>query len=142
MPALPPELLRLHHLGFVVSSIEATGNSFANSVNGSWNGQVWHDPIQRVKVSFLTMPGTGVQMELVEPAGEQSPVLAFLEKGGGLHHLCYEVEDCDGALAAMRQRGAMIVRRPKPAVAFDGRRIAWLLTSEKLLIELLEKTAK
>jgi len=142
LPALPPELLRLHHLGFVVSSIEATGNSFANSVNGSWNGQVWHDPIQRVKVSFLTMPGTGVQMELVEPAGEQSPVLAFLEKGGGLHHLCYEVEDCDGALAAMRQRGAMIVRRPKPAVAFDGRRIAWLLTSEKLLIELLEKTAK
>ena len=60
------------------------------------------------------------------------------KKGGGLHHLCYEVEDCEKALAAMRQRSAMIVRRPQPAVAFAGRRIAWMLTAEKLLIELLE----
>ncbi len=78
-------------------------------------------------------------MELVEPAGEQSPVRASLEKGGGLHHLCYEVENCDQVISAMRQRGAMIVRRPQPAVAFEGRRIAWMLTSEKLLVELLER---
>ncbi len=81
-------------------------------------------------------------MELVEPAGEQSPVRAFLENGGGLHHICYEVADCEKALAAMRQRGAMIVRRTKPAVAFGGRGIAWLLTAEKLLVELLETTLK
>ena len=110
-------------------------------MNGSWDGQIFHDPIQRVKVTFLCMPGTDVQMELVEPAGEQSPVQAFLEKGGGLHHLCYEVKNCDEAMLALRQRGALIVRRPKPAVAFDGRRIAWVLTAEKLLVELLETPA-
>ena len=81
-------------------------------------------------------------MELVEPAGPQSPVRAFLGKGGGLHHFCYEVEDCEAAMFSMRNRGSMIVRRPNPAVAFQGRRIAWVLTSEKLLIELLEATAK
>jgi len=108
-------------------------------MNGSWDGEILHDPIQRVKVSFLSLPGTEVQMELVEPAGEQSPVRVFLEKGGGLHHLCYEVEDCTQAMAAVRQRGGMIVRRPQPAVAFGGRRIAWILTSEKLLVELLER---
>jgi len=128
-------------MGFVVSSIEATGMAFARSMNGSWNGDISLDPIQRVKVSFLSLPGSDVQMELVEPAGEQSPVLAFLQKtGGGLHHICYEVEDCEQALAAMRRRGAMIVRRPQPAVAFEGRKIAWLLTAEKLLVELLEIT--
>lgn len=142
MPDLPQELLRLHHIGFVVANIEATGQSFARSVNGVWTTEIIHDPIQRVKVSFLSLPGTDVQMELVEPAGEQSPVRALLEKGGGLHHICYEVENCEKALAAMRQRGAMIVRRTKPAVAFGGRGIAWVLTAEKLLIELLETTLK
>ena len=135
------EFLRLHHMGFVVGSIEAAASPFAHSVNGSWTKQIIHDPIQRVNVSFIYLPGTEVQMELVEPAGEISPVRAFLEKGGGLHHICYQVQDCEQAIIAMRQRGAMIVRRPKPAVAFGGRRIAWVLTSEKLLVELLEESA-
>lgn len=129
-------------MGFVVNSIEATGESFARSINGRWTKEIFHDPIQRVKVSFLSLPGSDVEMELVEPAGEQSPVRAFLEKGGGLHHICYEVRDCEQALALLRQRGALIVRRPKPAVAFAGRKIAWILTAEKLLVELLETTVK
>jgi methylmalonyl-CoA/ethylmalonyl-CoA epimerase len=135
-------LLRLHHFGFVVNNIDQTVASFARSVNGSWNGAIFHDPVQKVKVTFLLMPGTDVQMELVEPAEEKSPVRAFLEKGGGLHHLCYEVEDCEQAIMAMRKLGSMIVKRPKPAVAFQGRKIAWVLTSEKLLIELLEGSPK
>lgn len=126
-------------MGFVVADIQAIGSPFARSVNGQWTGDIIHDPIQRVRVSFLSLPGTKVQMELVEPAGEKSPVLAFLRNGGGLHHICYEVDDCDQELSAMRKRGAMIVRRPKPAVAFGGRRIAWALTSEKLLVELLDR---
>lgn len=142
MPELHPDLVRLHHTGFVVSNIEEIVQSFARSVNASWNGQIFHDPIQRVKVAFLDMPGTDVQMELVEPASDQSPVRMFLEKGGGLHHLCYEVEDCDQSLVRMRQRSAIVVKRPKPAVAFNGRRIAWVLTAEKLLVELLETTLK
>jgi methylmalonyl-CoA/ethylmalonyl-CoA epimerase len=135
-------LLRLHHFGFVVNNIDQTVASFARSVNGSWDGAIFHDPIQKVKVTFLLMPGTDVQMELVEPAEEKSPVRTFLEKGGGLHHLCYEVEDCEQAIMAMRKLGSMIVKRPKPAVAFQGRRIAWVLTSEKLLLELLEGSPK
>ena len=135
-------MLRLHHFGFVVNNIDQMVASFARSVNGSWDGAIFHDPVQKVKVTFLLMPGTHVQMELVEPAEEKSPVRAFLEKGGGLHHLCYEVEDCEQAIMAMRKLGSMIVKRPKPAVAFQGRKIAWVLTSEKLLIELLEGSPK
>jgi methylmalonyl-CoA/ethylmalonyl-CoA epimerase len=125
-------------VGYVVSSIEETVESFSRSVNGTWNGIVIHDPIQKVRVTFVDTPGTNVQIELVEPAAEQSPVRTFLATGGGLHHLCYEVHDCNCTLAKMRERKAMIVRRPKPAAAFGGRNIAWVLTAEKLLIELLE----
>jgi methylmalonyl-CoA/ethylmalonyl-CoA epimerase len=64
------------------------------------------------------------------------------EKGGGFHHVCYEVADLEEEMAGMKSRKALIARRPKPAVAFQGRRIAWMLTAEKLLIELLEQQAQ
>ena len=131
--------LRLHHIGFVVPEIAASIDGFARSLAATWDGCTWDDPRQKVKVAFLaTRPGEA-QIELVEPAGEDSPVARFLkEKGSGLHHVCYEVDDLEAELAAMKSRGAWIAQRPTPAVAFQGRRIAWLITHEKLLVELLE----
>ncbi len=70
-------------------------------------------------------------------------MLRFLEEHeGGLHHLCYEVADLEQELADFRLRGAVIAKRPKPAAAFAGRRIAWLITAEKLLVELLEQIVR
>lgn len=83
--------------------------------------------------------GGGPQIELVEPAAEKSPVTAFLARGGGLHHVCYEVDDLEGHIRFMREQRAAVLRAPQPAVAFQGRRIAWVLTREKLLVELLER---
>lgn len=108
-------------------------------MQGSWNGEIFLDPIQKVKVAFLSMPGNDVQIELVEPGESQSPVEAFLHRGGGLHHLCYEVRDCEASLRLVRERRGLVVKRPSPAVAFQGRKIAWALTAEKLLLEFLEK---
>jgi len=131
--------LRLHHVGFVVASIEAAAPGFARSMGAEWDGQIIHDPLQKVRVIFLTTRAGDPQIELIEPAGEDSPVLRFLqEKGGGLNHVCYEVDDLEKELAEFRSRGAIIAKRPKPAVAFGGRRIAWVVTAEKLLVELLE----
>src|SRR5581483_1436159 len=132
------DFLRLHHIGFVVNSIEAAMPGFTRSMNGAWDREIFSDPIQKVKVAFLSTAGSDVQIELVQPDAEDAPVRAFLQRGGGLHHLCDEVEDCESSLSGMRQRGGTIVRRPKPAVAFGGRRIAWALTAEKLLVEFLE----
>jgi methylmalonyl-CoA/ethylmalonyl-CoA epimerase len=132
--------LNFHHVGYVVANIAATVEGFKRSLDAQWDGCVYEDPHQKVKVTFLTTRRGDPQIELVEPAGEDSPVLRFLrEKGSGLHHVCYEVEDLERSMAEMRTRGAMIARRPKPAVAFQGRQIAWMLTAEKLLVELLER---
>jgi methylmalonyl-CoA/ethylmalonyl-CoA epimerase len=134
------DFMRLHHFGFVVSEIGASAPGFQKSMGASWDLQVFTDPRQKVKVTFLTTRPEDPQIELVEPLGEDSPVLRFLsEKGGGLHHACYEVSDLEQELLAFKKRGALIVKRPKPAVAFQGRRIAWLLTPEKFLVELLEE---
>lgn len=131
--------LRLHHVGYVVASIERAMPGFVRSLAATWDEQVIHDPLQKVRVAFLTTRAEDPQIELVEPAGEDSPVLRFLQQGGGLHHVCYEVADLEEQLVEFRSRGGMIARRPKPAVAFGGRRIAWVITPEKLLVELLEE---
>jgi methylmalonyl-CoA/ethylmalonyl-CoA epimerase len=66
-------------------------------------------------------------------------VIPFLKKGGGLHHLCYEVQDLEKQLELTRSKGGLIARPPMPAEAFGGRRIAWVYTKNKLLIEYLER---
>ena len=134
--------LNLHHVGFVVADIAAAVPGFIRSLGASWDEKIYEDPNQSVKVTFLTTRAGDAQIELVEPLGEHSPVLRFLnDKGGGMHHVCYEVADLEQQMAKMRAQGSVIARRPKPAVAFQGRRIAWMLTPEKLLIELLEQPA-
>lgn len=131
--------LVIHHVGFVVADIEAGMKGFVQSLAAEWDGKIFADPWQKVKVAFLlTRPGDA-RIELVQPAADDSPVSRFLaDKGGGFHHICYEVEELDCALAEFRERGALLARPPKPAIAFEGRRIAWVLTAEKLLVELLE----
>jgi methylmalonyl-CoA/ethylmalonyl-CoA epimerase len=131
---------RLHHMGFVVADIATAMPAFVHSMAAEWDGKIFEDPLQKAKVAFLTTRAGDAQIELVQPLGETSPVQRFLqERGGGMHHLCYEVADLEAELAAFRSRGASIASRPKPAVAFGGRRIAWVVTSEKFLVELLEE---
>jgi methylmalonyl-CoA/ethylmalonyl-CoA epimerase len=131
--------LRLHHIGFVVADIVTAMPAFVRSMAAEWDGRIFEDPLQRAKVAFLTTRDGDAQIELVQPVGDDSPVRRFLQERGGMHHLCYEVADLETELAAFRSRGAAIASRPKPAVAFGGRRIAWVITSEKFLVELLEE---
>ena len=131
----------LHHLGFVVRSISAVAEEFAASMSAHWDGEITHDPIQRVRVAFFSpADARNPVFELVEPASELSPVSNFLKKRGGLHHVCYEIDDLDARLSEARSEGLVIVATPAPAVAFGGRRIAWVCSKSRLLVELLERS--
>ena len=130
----------LHHVGFVVASIAASMDEWRVSLGATAISEIFEDPIQDVRVAFLDLPpGRATKFELVEPLGPESPVARFLQKGGGLHHLCFEVDHLDEQIAVMKANRAVLVRHPQPAVAFHGRRIAWMLTREKLLVEYLER---
>ena len=130
----------LHHLGFVVRCISSVADVFAASISANWDGEVTHDPIQRVRVAFLHPVDTrNPVFELIEPAGEASPVTNFLKKQGGLHHVCYEVDELESTLQQALGAGIAIVAPPVPAVAFNGRRIAWACSKNRLLMEFLER---
>jgi len=132
--------MHLHHIGYVVESIENAMPGFLRSLGATWDEQIFDDPHQKVRVAFLTTDNLDAQIELIEPATDDSPISRFLrERGGGLHHCCYEVGNLKESISTMRSEGALLAKNPKPAVAFGGRLIAWLFTSEKLLVELLQK---
>ena len=98
------------------------------------------DPIQKVTVNFLAKSDSDVaEIELIAPITEDSPIRSMLAKdGGGAYHLCFETSDIDGALAHAKKNGCIVVSAPVPAVAFQGRRIAWIYTRSRQLFELVE----
>lgn len=125
----------------MVDSISEAAPLFANTLALEWKEHIIYDPLQFVNVSFLHSNGASQSMvELVEPVGPRSPVRKFAEAGGGLHHICYEVDDLKSRIAASQAAGGTLVRVPLPAVAFEGRKIAWILTPQKLLVEYLESS--
>ena len=133
---------RLHHTGIVVSSIKESWDDWAASLGAVWRSDVFHDPIQRVRVAFLGSGRPGeAQVELIEPNGDKSPVARLAAAGGGLHHLCYEVDDFEGEILRQKAVGSTLIRSPQPAVAFRGRRIAWFYTKTRMPIEILEAPA-
>lgn len=131
----------LHHIAFVVPSIPEAARRLARSLSGVWDERVVHAPEQTVWVSFVRRPAPGEPLlELVQPVDAKSSVAAFLKRGGGLHHFCYEVEDLQAEVEHAGSAGSIIVQGPLPATAFGGRRTAWVYTRDRLLLEYLERT--
>jgi methylmalonyl-CoA/ethylmalonyl-CoA epimerase len=129
-----------HHVGFVIAAIRDVAQGFTQSIDSEWDGEIIYDPHQQVRVTFLRSKAHADPLiELIEPVGEKSPVLSFLRRGGGLHHVCYLVDSLEKQLETCSSRGMVILRPPLPAVAFGNRRIAWVCTNNNLLIEYLER---
>jgi methylmalonyl-CoA/ethylmalonyl-CoA epimerase len=84
------------------------------------------DTIQKVTVSFFDLHG--LTIELIESAGNSSPISQQAQKGVKLLHLCNRVENLEGAICRARAAGLFPIAHPVPAAAFEGRRIAWLFS--------------
>lgn len=139
--ALPEGLtFRLLHVGVAVSALDPAADMLAGLFGSQVVSGPFDDPIQKVQVNFLRQAdGDAAEIELIAPLTEDAPIRSMLQKtGGGAYHLCFETNDLDGALEHLRQKKCLVVSAPAPAVAFALRRIAWLYTPSRLLIELVE----
>ncbi|HEY9226267.1 MAG TPA: VOC family protein [Gemmatimonadaceae bacterium] len=130
---------RLHHIGILVADIAATSEQFAKRFGYSIDSPIIEDARQTAFVQFLRLGKADHWTELVSPNGDKSVLRGALERRkGGVHHLCYEVDDIDAACKILRGQAMAMVSAPVPAVAFDGRRIAWFLDRDQFLVELVE----
>jgi methylmalonyl-CoA/ethylmalonyl-CoA epimerase len=134
---------KLLHVGVAVPSLDPTTELLSNLFGYKVVSGPFDDPIQKVTVNFLAKSeGDVAEIELIAPITEDSPIRSMLAKdGGGAYHLCFETSDIDGALAHAKKNGCIVVSAPVPAVAFQGRRIAWIYTRSRQLFELVEAKA-
>ena len=130
--------MRLHHVGVAVPSIELAAAQYRQAFGIQLSTEIIADELQKVRVAFAPV-GDGVFVEFVEPLGEHSPVTGVLRKGGGLYHVCFVVADIDAAIDQSSRSGGRTVSAPQPARAFGGRRIAFVYTPQRSLVEFLEE---
>ena len=133
--------IKFHHVGIVVRSIDEQLSYYQGHFGLTLVRPKTFDPLQDVHVAFLQSGESTVLLELIEPASENSPVVNALNRGGGLNHLCYSVSSLDTAIDHFIGQGSLLVQPPTPAVAFGGRRIAFLYTALRELVELVEEKA-
>jgi len=90
--------MRVHHIGYVVKSIER----YKKNLILQETIKSIYDPIQKAKLELIK--SDNIYIELIEPQEESAFTYAFMKKGGGYHHLCYEVESKQEALRVVQER--------------------------------------
>lgn len=103
---------RLNHVAIAVPDLTSAAAKYRDLL-GAEIGEPQVLAEHGVTVVFVTLPNT--KLELMQPFGEQSPIGKFLEKnpGGGIHHLCFEVNDLKGAAETLVKGGARVLGEPK-----------------------------
>lgn len=130
--------LKFRHLGVAVPDLAKALPVYRDILGYRLSSGPFDDPVQRVSVCFLVPVVGGPEIELISPLTSDSPVRKIISSGGGAYHLCYETAQFDEDTKELSARGCVLVSEPVPAVAFGGRRIIWLFTPTRQLLELVE----
>ena len=133
--------MRFHHVGILVADIEQHfKDHFVTELGMKSLDAPVLDPNQKAFTAMIRT-GSGAGIELISPSGPESPISSALESGGGMHHICYEVDDIETTLESMRSAGMVPVSPPAPATLFGGRRVAFMYSKLGGLVELVESEA-
>jgi len=130
---------RLNHIAIAVPDLLDACALYGTSL-GARIGETQSLPEHGVKVAFVELPNT--KIEFLEPLGEDSPIAGFLSKnpGGGIHHICYEVDDILAARDRLLADGARVLGDGSPKIGAHGKPVLFLHPKDFLgtLIELEE----
>jgi len=116
---------RLNHVAIAVPDLEAAAATYRNTL-GAKVSEPQDEPDHGVTVVFVELPNT--KIELLYPLGDKSPIQAFLDKNpsGGMHHVCYEVDDIIAARDKMKESGARIIGDGEPKIGAHGKPVLFL----------------
>ena len=134
------KITKINHVAVVVSDIDSSLNFWEGAL-GLKLHHVEDVPGQKSMVAFLPVGESDV--ELVKPTTEDSGVAKFLaERGGGMHHLCFEVDDIEGMLADLKSKGVRLLNE-QPIIG-EGRKMAFIhpKSASGVLVELYQLTEK
>ena len=116
---------RLNHVAIAVPDLDAASATYRDTLGAEVSAP--QDVTEHgVTVVFITLPNT--KIELLHPLGEGSPIAKFLEKNpaGGIHHICYEVEDILAARDKLKSEGARVLGDGEPKIGAHGNPVLFL----------------
>jgi len=116
---------RLNHVALVVPDLEKAVAAYRAQL-GAVVSEPMALPEHGVTVVFISLPNT--KIELLEALGEGSTICAFLEKNpsGGMHHICYEVDDILAARDTLKEQGARVLGDGNPKIGAHGKPVLFL----------------
>ena len=116
---------RLNHVAIAVPDLEAAAAQYRDTL-GAEVGPPQDEPDHGVTVVFIELPNT--KLELLYPLGDASPIQGFLDNNpsGGIHHICYEVDDIDAAARDLIDKGARLLGNGKPRIGAHGKPVVFL----------------
>ena len=116
---------RLNHVAIAVPDLAAAAALYRDTL-GARVGAPQDEPDHGVSVIFVDLPNT--RIELLAPLGTDSPIAGFLEKSpaGGIHHVCYEVEDILAARDRLKAAGARVLGSGEPKTGAHGKPVLFL----------------
>ncbi len=116
---------RLNHVAIAVPDLAAAMAQYSGAL-GAEVGAPQDEPDHGVTVVFIELPNT--KIELLYPLGDSSPIRGFLEKNpsGGIHHVCYEVEDISAARDRLTASGARVLGDGSPKIGAHGKPVLFL----------------
>ena len=116
---------RLNHVAIAVPDLEAAAAQYRDVLGAKVNSPQ-DEPVHGVTVVFIELPNT--KIELLYPLGENSPIQGFLDKNpsGGIHHICYEVDDILAARDQLQASGARVLGSGEPKIGAHGKPVLFL----------------
>lgn len=126
-------MMRFHHVGIATKEITELKKSLKSTFNITKESEIVFDAEQQAMLCMLEI-GNGLNLELIQGKAMEH----LVAKGVTYYHLCFSVSDIESELKRLTANTAILVREPKPAVLFNGKKVAFLLT-EMGLIELIEE---
>ena len=116
---------RLNHVAIAVPDLKAAAAIYRDTLGAKVSAAV-PQPDHGVTTVFVELPNT--KIELLGALGANSPIASFLAKNpkGGIHHVCYEVEDIEAAARQMREKGATITGDGRPKIGAHGKPVIFL----------------
>lgn len=116
---------RLNHVAIAVPDLEAASAQYRDTL-GALVRAPQDEPDHGVTVVFIELPNT--KIELLHPLGEGSPIAGFLAKNpsGGIHHICYEVDDILAARDQLKASGARVLGDGEPKIGAHGKPVLFL----------------
>lgn len=129
--------MQIDHVAIAVRSVEQAADRLCALLGYRRRTQAVTNTRHRVNVVFLCKEGS-LDLKLIEPSDERSPLWDFVKKGGGLHHLCFKVGDVGQCCEALKEKGALVLSPPQPGEAFEERPIAFCYLGVGLNVELID----